>query len=519
MTKLHLLNILCSRLVETLGFSEKNRNFANPRLHGHSKEGDNDFVKSERQWNLLQLPWREIALLRKLYYNKMDESAQGRWESCLQYIKDNLPPKSYDTWFTIVKFVSLSGNKLTIGVPTKYVYEYIEEHFQKLLHESISMFFGEKVKLLYHLDNEETPKENEAISIAKTRVAHEQPSRPSLDPHLDSEYNFEDYVEGESNKLARSVALAIADLPGQNAFNPFFLYGPSGVGKTHLANAIGLRILDRMPAKRVLLVSAHKFQTQYTDSVIHNKFNDFIAFYQSIDVLIIDDVQELTTQKTQQAFFHIFNHLQQNKRQIIMTCDRPPVLLEGMEERMLTRFKWGMVAELERPDTHLRMAILNAKIKRDRLSIPGEVTKYIVQNVDQSVRDLQGIVNAIMAYSVVYNCDIDLQLASRVVGRIVNLEKKDLSISDITEKVCSFYGVKHKEISSKSRKQTIVQARQVAMFLCRKYTEQPTLQIGRAIGGRDHSTVLHSCKQIERRISTDKRFRKELEEIECSLKK
>ena len=290
------------------------------------------------------------------------------------------------------------------------------------------------------------------------------------------------------------------------------------MGKTHLVNAIGVRIRELYPEKRVLFVSAYVFKTQYTDSVRHNTRNDFINFYQTIDVLIIDDIQEITTENTQMAFFQIFNQLQHNNRQIIITCDRPPVLFEGIQERMLTRFKWGMVAEMEKPDAQLRRNILISKIRRDGLDIPADVLQYIAQNVESSVRELEGIINSIMAYSVVDNCEIDIHLAHRVVARAVNLEKKELTLDDINAAVCKRYGVKQKDLQSKSRKQAIVQARQIAMFLCHKYTDVTYTQIGRDFGKRDHSTVLHACNQVARRMGVDKDYRKDVEELESILK-
>ena len=345
------------------------------------------------------------------------------------------------------------------------------------------------------------------------------PKRPRLDPNLNPSLNFDAFIEGESNRLARAVALSIAEKPGQITFNPFFLYGPSGVGKTHLVSAIGLRLAELHPEMRILFVSAHLFKTQYADAVIHNTTNEFLNFYQSVEVLIIDDIQEITTAKTQMVFFHIFNHLQQNRRQLIITCDRPPSLFEGIEERMLTRFKWGMVAELERPDIQLRRDILTSKIQRDGLSFPPEVITYIATTVESSVRELEGIINGIMAYSVVDNCDIDLALTQRIVARIVNLEKKELTIDDITVAVGKHYGIKVRDICSKGRKAQQVQARQVAMYLCHKYTGLSYAQIGRAFGKRDHTTVMHSCQQVSRRMSTEKDFRKDVEAFEATLKK
>lgn len=450
----------------------------------------------------------------------MNPTEEDRWGRCLKHIQEELPDQAFKTWFAPLRFAELDGQLLTLCAPSRYVCEFIEEHYLAPLHRAIAAEFGEGIRLQYSLKEE--PKPEIAERKAKEKAQQERPGKTGsapLNPQLNTSYTFDTFVEGRSNKLARSVALAIAERPGQVTFNPLFLYGPSGVGKTHLVNAIGVRIRELFPEMRVLFVSAHLFKTQYTDSIIRNKFNDFISFYQTIDVLIIDDIQELTTAKTQQAFFHIFNHLQQNRRQLIITCDRPPVLFEGIEERMLTRFKWGMVAEIERPDIELRRAILFSKIKRDGLSIPDDVVQYIAQNVSDSVRDLEGIINSIMAYSVVYNCDIDLPLTARVVARCVNLEKKELTLDDIVRKVCAHYGVKLRDLLSKSRKQTIVQARQLAMYLSHKYTDLSLSQIGRRIGGRDHSTVLHSCAQVERRVATDKGFRREMEELECALKK
>lgn len=458
----------------------------------------------------------------------MNPETEQRWNDCLRYIRSNLPEQTFKTWFEPLHFVGFSENKLTINAPNKFVCEFIDEHFSELIRTAIVNFFGHHVVLLYNLAQAAAPAAPAAPAAAAQPASppasgaatpFAQSKLPPLDARLNDSYTFDNYVEGASNKLARAVGLSIAEKPGQATFNPFFLYGPSGVGKTHLVNAIGLRICRLFPEKRVLFVSAHVFKTQYTESVIRNTFNDFINFYQTIDVLIIDDIQELTTAKTQQAFFHIFNHLQQNRRQLVITCDRPPVLFEGIEERMLTRFKWGIVAEIERPDIELRRNILLSKIKRDGLSFPAEVVQYIAQNVSDSVRDLEGTVNAIMANSVVYNCDIDLPLTARVMARIVNLEKKELTPDDITQKMAAHYGVKAKDLSSKSRKQNFVLARQLAMYLCHKYTGLPYSQIGRRFGGRDHSTVLHACRQVEHRLSTDKAFRREVEELESQLKK
>lgn len=457
----------------------------------------------------------------------MDISNPKAWQNCLNIIQNAIPSQHFTTWFEPLSCMGVNNGMLTVGVPNKYFAEYFDQHYAAYLMKAVYQVYGPGLKLQYKLPPEPVGNiQNEPILKTAPQPTIEKNSLntvqnhgplPPLDPQLNPRYTFRNFVEGQSNKLSRSVGLSIAENPGKNTFNPFFLYGPSGVGKTHLVNAIGVRIRELYPEKRVLFVSAHVFKTQYTDSVLHNTPNDFINFYQTIDVLIIDDIQEITTTKTQQAFFHIFNHLQQNSRQIIMTCDRPPVLLEGMEERMLTRFKWGMTAEMEKPDTKLRRDILISKIRRDGLVIPPDVVQYIAQNVESSVREIEGIINSIMAYSVVDNCEIDLQLTQRVVARAVSLEKKELTNDDIIAVICKHYAIKQKEIVSKSRKQAIVQARQVAMFLCHKYTDTTYSQIGRIFGKRDHSTVLYACNQVSRRIGVDKVFRREIEDIESML--
>lgn len=457
----------------------------------------------------------------------MSQSDASTWQECLNIIRKTVPEQHFNAWFEPLEFVRCEDGMLLLCVPNKFFYDYFDRYYAVYLVQAMKEVYGTGVQLKYMLKPDKPEnKTNEPILKTGSATVHknalntvQHPGElPPIDPQLNPRYTFDNFVEGASNKLPRSVGISIADTPGKSTFNPFFLYGPSGVGKTHLVNAIGVRIRELYPEKRVLFVSAHVFKTQYTDSVIHNTQNDFINFYQTIDVLIIDDIQEITTAKTQQSFFHIFNHLQQNNRQIIITCDRPPVELEGMEERMLTRFKWGMTAELEKPDTQLRRDILISKIRKDGLVIPPEVVQYIARNVESSVRELEGIINSIMAYSVVDNCEIDLQLTQRIVARAVNLEKKELVPDDIIAAVCKRYGHKQKELASKSRKQSIVQSRQLAMYLIHKYTESTYSQLGRLFGKRDHSTVLYACNQTARRISVDKAFRREVEELEAALK-
>ena len=336
---------------------------------------------------------------------------------------------------------------------------------------------------------------------------------------LDPKKKFDNFIEGDSNKLPRTVGLSIAEHPGNSTFNPFFIYGPSGCGKTHLINAIGVRCKETYPQKRVLYVSARLFQVQFTDASRQNTVNDFINFYQTIDVLIVDDVQEwATAEKTVTTFFHIFDHLFRLGKQIILASDRPPIDLKWLHERMLTRFSCGLIAELEKPTVQLCVDILNSKCRRDGLKIPAEVIRYIAETINGSVRDLEGVVNSLMAYSIVYNSNIDMHLAERIIQRAVKADNHPLTIDDILEKVCKHYNVEQRHIISKSRRREYVQVRQVSMYLAQKYTKMPAARIGQLIGNRDHSTVIHSCNTIEQRLKIDKGFYEEISSIERSFR-
>lgn len=460
-----------------------------------------------------------------------EKSHVEQWNRCLKIIQDNVPPQTYKTWFLPIKPLKYEDKTLVLQVPSQFFYEFLEEQFIDLLRQAIYKVFGEGSKLMYNVMVVKNPPTSVPLpphaGTVQTGVARQEvkdvPAHPQiseLDSHLKGDYNFDTFIEGESNKLSRSVAEAVALNPAKTIFNPLFFYGASGVGKTHLVNAIGTKIKELYPNKRVLYVSAHLFQVQYTDSVRNNTVNDFINFYQTIDVLIIDDIQEFAgVTKTQNTFFHIFNHLHQNGKQLILTSDRSPVLLQGMEERLITRFKWGMVAELEKPTVELRRDILCNKIRRDGLQFPPEVIDYIAENVSDSVRDLEGIVISIMAHSTIYNRDIDLDLAQRIVKKVTHNENKAVTIDDIIRTVCSHYGLDTSAIHTKSRKRDVVQARQVAMYLAKNYTDLSAARIGSLIGNKDHATVLYACKTIKELREVDKGFQTEMEEIVASLKK
>ena len=456
-----------------------------------------------------------------------------RWKDCLRLIGNNIPQQQFDTWFAPIAFVSFDDDErlLTLCLPSPFIREYIEAHYLKLIRMVLQRVYGAGVRLTYEVKVDATHdiRVEEEASDESTQV--EAPQRPTgvnkspqplqaLDSHLKAEYTFDNFIEGDSNKLPRAVGLAIAQNPKQATFNPLFVYGGSGVGKTHLVNAIGTRLKELHPHLRVLYVSAHLFQVQYTDSVRQNTVNDFIAFYTSIDVLIIDDVQEFAAVKaTQNTFFHIFNHLHQNGRQLILTSDRPPMALQGMEERLLTRFKWGLMAELEKPSESLRRDILRYKIRHNGLRIPEEVISFIAAHVDHSIRDLEGVVNALMAYSVVYNCEIDLALAQRIINRTVGLQTQRpvITVERIMEHTCNYFGQDTSDVLSTSRRASVVLARQVTMFLAQKHTTLSTTRIGMAVGHRGHATVIHSCQTITNRLETDAAFRERLLELEALI--
>ncbi len=458
----------------------------------------------------------------------MNSILNTKWDNCLAIIKDNVSEATFNTWFADIKPIKYEGNTLTIQVKSNFVYEFLEGNFVDLLRSTLFKVMGKGTQLMYSVL---TDKDNNLSMEVGTENYSTKGSGNSgnntpkamqevvqeLDPMLISRYTFENYVEGISNRLSRSVALSVADKPGR-AFNPLFIHGSSGVGKTHLVNAIGVRIKELHPQLRVLYVSAHLFQVQYTDSILQKNFNDFMRFYQSIDVLIIDDIQEFAgLQKTQNAFFHIFNHLHLNGKQLIMTSDRSPAQLQGMEERLITRFKWGMTAEIEKPDLELRKNILRNKIHKDGLKFPEEVISYIAENVNASIRDLEGIVVSIMAHSTINNSDIDINLARRIVGDFSNYEKKTITIDEIIKTVADYYGVEVSAINTRSRKREVVLVRQVAMFLAKKHLDLSTSKIGQYVGNRDHATVLHACKTVTNLADTDKQFRTELNEIDQAL--
>lgn len=465
------------------------------------------------------------------------------WNSCLSIIKDNVPPISFKTWFEPIVPVRLTKNILTIQVPSPFFYEYLEEQYIDILRKTLRKEIGPDAKLEYSVvmgnnysnkpytvkypTNNNTKLQNKPVTIPLLTEEHSIKNpfiipgiqKLQIDPQLKPENTFENFVEGECNRLARSAAFAVAKDPGGTAFNPLMIYGNSGLGKTHLAQAVGIEVKQLFPDKVVLYVNANKFQTQYAEATRNNNRNDFLNFYQMIDVLILDDVQEFAgKEKTQETFFHIFNHLHQTGKQLILTSDKPPIELKGMEQRLLSRFKWGLTADLQVPDVETRMAILKKKIYKDGIEMPEEVLRYIANNISTNVRELEGALISLLAQSMLNKKEITIDLAREMINKLVKSSRHELSVDYIVKTVCDYFNVSAESLYAKTRKREIVQARQIAMYFSKNLTKSSLASIGAQIGKKDHATVLHACKTVTNLKDTDKVFSLSLTEIEKKLK-
>ena len=473
----------------------------------------------------------------------MSKTAQSVWNNCLNFIKDNIQPQAYKTWFEPIVAVKLTDNALSIQVPSKFFYEWLEEHYVKILKVSLTKELGENAKLVYIIKMENTygnkqPFTEKIPSSNRTAVKSQDVDIPlnnkspelrnpfvipgirnvKIESQLNPNYSFDNFLEGDSNRLARSAGLAVANKPGGTSFNPLLIFGGVGLGKTHLAHAIGVDIKDKYPEKTVLYISAEKFTQQYIDAIKKNNRNDFIHFYQIIDVLIIDDVQFLSGKTgTQDVFFHIFNHLHQNGKQVVLTSDKAPVDMQDIEQRLLSRFKWGLSAELQTPDFETRVSILKNKLYRDGVEMPEEIIDYVAKNIKSNVRELEGAIISLIAQSSFNKKEITIDLARVIVEKFVKNTKREVSIDYIQKVVSDYFQMDIDTLQSKTRKRHIVQARQLAMFFAKKFTKASLASIGSQIGKRDHATVLHACKTVDNLSSTDKQFRKYVEDITKKL--
>lgn len=475
------------------------------------------------------------------YTNKTAESV---WNRCLQFIKDNIDEQAFKTWFEPIVAIELTTeNALYIQVPSKFFYEWLEEHYVKILKSALIKELGHNARLLYKIRMENTqgnkqPFTEQLPSSQREPVKTQELDVPiqtknpeiknpfvipgirnvKIESQLNSNYSFDNFLEGESNRLGRSAGMAVANKPGGTAFNPLMIYGGVGLGKTHLAHAIGVEIKDKHPDKTVLYISAEVFTQQYVDSVRKQTRNDFIYFYQLIDILIVDDIQFLSGKSgTQDVFFHIFNYLHQNGKQVILTSDKAPVDMQDIEQRLLSRFKWGLSAEIQHPDFETRVNILKNILYRDGVEMPQEVIEYVAKSIKSNIRELEGAIISLIAQSSFNKREINLELAKNVVDKFVKNVKREISIDYIQKVVSDYFKLDLETLRSKSRKRNIVQARQLAMFFAKKYTKASLANIGSQIGDRDHATVLHACKTVDNLLETDKQFKAFFEDINNKL--
>jgi chromosomal replication initiator protein len=473
----------------------------------------------------------------------MTIDSQTVWDNCLHTIRKSVNAQSFKTWFEPIRPIHLDQHTLTISVPNKFFYEWLEEHYVHLLKTSVRRELGDKGRLLYHIPEGSKPVINALTAtktvMTKTGAANDDHPAPGsfdaesiknpfiipgikrirIEPQLNTHYTFENFIEGDCNKLARNAALAIARNPGKTAFNPLFLFGAVGLGKTHLAQAIGNEIVQRFADKAVLYVSAEKFTTQIIQAIKNNAINDFVNWYQMVDVLILDDIQFIGgKQKTQEIFFHLFNQLHQNGKQIVLTCDRAPKDLEGVEDRLISRFKWGLSADLQTPDLETRMAILDSKMNVEGVDIPPNVLEFICYNVKNNIRELEGVMVSLLAQATLIRRDIDMDLAKEVIRNFVSTIHREITAESIQHLVAEQFNVPVAKLLQDSRKRNIVIARQLSMFLTKKMTNKSLKTIGEIFGGRDHSTVIYSCRAVQDMIDTDLVFKDTVEEVEKKIR-
>ncbi len=455
----------------------------------------------------------------------MQNNVNILWAECQQILKDNLSQSAYQTWFASIEPIQWEDNMLVLQVRSQFIVDYIEDNYLDILSRVLRKVFGTQVQLEYRIlmagSTIDVPSDSMKLSATKPMNVSQSivEVEDEWDSHLNPQYTFDNFVKGEPNKLARAVAVEIAKNPGKTIFNPLFLYGGSGVGKTHLAYAIGNEVCRLDSSARVLYVAANTFKLQFQDAVNHNRVPDFLMFYQSVDVLIVDDIQYFADLKgTQDSFFQIFNHLQQSHKQLILTSDRSPLELRGVQDRLLSRFKWGLAAEITRPDYQLRHDILMYRIRKDGIKLSDDIITYIASHVTDNVRDLEGVLASLLAYSTLTDKPIDLDLTQTVVGRLVALKPQSFDTKDIITAVCQHLNVTEKVITARTRQREAVRARNIVMYLIKKYTDSSLTQIG-AVVHRDHATVAHSLGTMDDLMSYDVVLRQEVASIERTLRR
>src|ERR1700743_1701315 len=469
----------------------------------------------------------------------MDKVFDKVWANCLDIIKDIVEWQHFKTWFEPIKTVALKDKVLTIQVPSQFFFEYLEEHYISLLAKTLKRELGKEARLEYRImvDSGNSKNKPQTVDVPgqgfKSYSNNEMDfplvinnpvknpfvipglKKMQIDPQLNHAYTFDSFIEGDCNRVARRAGKTVAEKPGANSFNPLVIYGGVGLGKTHLAQAIGNEVRRTHHNKVVLYVSSEKFINQFVDHSRNNAINDFIHFYQLVDVLIIDDVQFFNrAEKSQDAFFAIFNHLHQSGKQLILSSDKPPKDLDGLQERLLSRFRWGLSADLQVPDYETRIDILERKMKNDGLEMPKEVVKYLAYNINSNVRELEGALISLLAQSSLNKREIDLEFAKNVLRNFVKTSSKEITIETIQRMVCEYFDVSYDKLLQKTRKREIVQARQITMYLAKAFTKNSLKTIGEHFGGRDHTTVIHSCQTVKDLMDTDSLFRENVMELQ-----
>lgn len=472
-------------------------------------------------------------------------TAESAWNECLEIIQDNISYQKYKSWFEPIKPVKLKDDTLTIQVPSQFWYEWLEEHYYNMLRSTIAKVMGKEGKLEYSVLLEKSDKleDNRSVRLPQQPMPPSKPQemntysdyhpgrienpfvipgirKTNIESNLNNNYVFERYIEGDCNRLARSAAMAIAENPGKNSFNPFFIYGTTGLGKTHLVQSIGNKIKQQFGDEfSVLYVSSETFTNEFVQAIRNNRASEFSMFYRHIDILIVDDIQFFSgKEKTQEEFFHIFNALHQEGKQIILSSDRAPKDVPDIEERLISRFSWGLSADLQIPEYETRYAILERKASDNGIYIDSNIIEFIAHNFKSNVRDLEGAIIKLLATASLKDVDeIDLQMAKSVLKDMVKSSHTQISIETIQNYVCEYFGIDTNKVREKTRKQEIVEARQMAMYLSKKFTKSSLKTIGLQFGGRDHSTVIHAITTIEERLSTSPKHKRILQELEQKL--
>jgi len=444
------------------------------------------------------------------------------WKKCLLHIKENVTLMTYNTWFLPIRPVSFEDNNLKVQLPNQFFWEWIDEHFSTIVNKTIFDVIGPAGKLSYIISDDKDQKEEEIIKksipveVVKTKVV--EPALPKHETNLNPRYRFDNFIKGEGNQLARAAAGAISDNPGGTSFNPFFVYGGVGLGKTHLIQSVGNTILEKFPEKKVIYLSSDSFTVEFVEAIQSNRVNEFSGFYRSMDVLIIDDIQFLIgKEKTQDLFFHIFNTLHQSRKQIILSSDKPPKELKGLDERLISRFQWGLSADIQPPELEMRIAILKNKAEDYGMNVSTEILEFIAGSITSNIRELEGCLIKLLANASLNSREITLELAKKTVKEIATDRKINITIEDISKAVCQYLNIAENKIREKTRKKEIVLARQLAMYFSKELTKNSLKTIGLHFGGRDHSTVIHACTSIEHMRNSDNSMKDLIDSIRNKL--